>query len=85
MKFALHCEGEGTVVEYPTMDEVWLYVRENGLCSEEIYDEELSPRRILNPKYEIHTFATGGELIAMSCVRLTHPPQSEWGGPWPAT
>jgi hypothetical protein len=66
------------VVEYPTMDEVWVYVRTNGLCSEEITNEELPPRRILNPKYEIHTFASDGELIAMSRVRLTNAPVSEW-------
>lgn len=83
MKFALYCRGEGVVVEYPSIDEVWTYVRANGLCSEEINDEELPPRRILNPSYEIHTYATDGELIAMSRTRLTHAPQSEWEGPWP--
>lgn len=85
MKFALHCVGEGAVADFPTMDEVWVYARENGLCSEEIYDEELPPRRILNPKYEIHTFATDGELIAMSHIRLTDAPSSEWEGSWPDT
>lgn len=78
MRFALHCHGEGMVFECPTMDEVWVYVRENGLCSEEIYDDELPPRRILNPKYEIHTFATDGELVAMSRTRLSFGPREEW-------
>lgn len=85
MKFALHCIGEGTVVEYPTIDQVWIYVRENGLCSEDIYDDELPPRRILNPNYEIHTFATDGELVAMSRIRLAYAPVNEWEGEWPVT
>jgi hypothetical protein len=78
MKFGLHCHGEGTVVERPTMDEIWVYVRQNALCSEEIFDEELPPRRILNPKYEIHTYATDGELIAISRTRLSYAPPEEW-------
>jgi hypothetical protein len=78
MIFALHCHAEGKLVECPTMDEVWVYVRDNGLCSEEIYEEELLPRRILNPKHEIHTYATDGELIAMSRTRLSYAPQEEW-------
>jgi hypothetical protein len=78
MRFGLHCHGEGTVVERPTMDEIWVYVRQNALCSEEIFDEELPPRRILNPKYEIHTYATDGELIAMSRTRLSYAPPEEW-------
>jgi hypothetical protein len=85
MKFTLHCVGEGTVVEYGSMEEVWVYVRENGLCSEEIVDDELPPRRILNPKYEIHTIATDGELIAMSRTRLSdaaQDPENELGSLW---
>jgi hypothetical protein len=85
MKFALHSAEEGFVAQYSTMDEIWVYVRERGLCCEEIFDDELPPRRILNPNYQIHTFATDGELIAMSRVRLTNPPQNEWDGAWPDT
>ena len=78
MKFALYRQDEGIVIECPTMEEVWVYVRANGLCSEEITHEELPPRRILNPQYEIHTFARDGELIAMSRMRLSYAPESEW-------
>jgi hypothetical protein len=78
MKFALHYIGEGPVAHFTAMDDVWAYARENGLCSEEIYDDELPPRRILNPSYEIHTFATDGELITMSRTRLSFKPEQEW-------
>jgi hypothetical protein len=83
MKFALHCIGEGLVAHFTSMDDVWVYARENGLCSEEIFDDELPPRRILNPSYEIRTFATDGELIAMSRVRLSDASQEDWQGSWP--
>ena len=83
MKFALHYIGEGPVAHFIEMEDVWVYARENGLCSEEIFDEELPPRRILNPSYEIHTFATDGELVAMSRVRLIDAPQEDWQGSWP--
>jgi hypothetical protein len=33
MKFALFRIGGDSIVECPTMDEVWTYVRANGLCS----------------------------------------------------
>ena len=85
MKFALHCAGEGVVVESSSMDELWVYVRENGLCSEEIFDEELPARRVLNASYRIHTIASVGELIAMSRMRWTHVPVEEWSGSWPDT
>jgi hypothetical protein len=85
MKFALHCVGEGPVAHFTSIDYVWAYVRENGLCSEEIFDDELPPRRILNPNYEIHTFATDGELVAMSRTRLSNVSQDEWEGSWPDT
>ena len=85
MRFALHCVGEGPIAQFTKMDDVWVYVRENGLCSEEIFDDELPPRRLLNPSYEIHTFATDGELIAMSRTRLTEISQDEWEGSWPDT
>ena len=66
-------------------DEVWSYAQDKGLCAEEIYDDELPPRRILNPRYEIHTFASDGELVAMSRVRLADPPLKEWESEWPDT
>jgi hypothetical protein len=78
MKFALYRRGEEKIVECPTMDEVWAFVRENGFCSEEVVNDALPPRRILNPQYEIHTFATNGELIAMSRTRLSFAPEEEW-------
>jgi hypothetical protein len=77
MKFALYCEEE-VVVEFPTEVEVWQCARANGLCSEEISIEELPPRRSLNPRYVIHTFASDGELIAMSRTRLSYVSESEW-------
>jgi hypothetical protein len=78
MKFALYRRGDEKIVECQTMDEVWVFARENGFCTEEIFDDELPPRRILHPQYEIHTFATDGELVAMSRTRLTFTPEEEW-------
>jgi hypothetical protein len=78
MKFALFRVGGESIVECPTMDEVWTYVRANGLCSEEITHEDMPPRRILNPEYAIHTFDPDGELVAMSRTRLGYVNTGEW-------
>jgi hypothetical protein len=86
MKFQLYCVGEGVVAERPTMDELWIYVRENGLCADALDDDELPPRRVLNINYEIHTITSQGDLIAMSRMRLTEESTApEWEGPWPDT
>jgi NADH:ubiquinone oxidoreductase subunit len=69
MKNALYCIEDGSTVKFPTEYEAWLHVRANGLCSEEIDNEDLPRRRILNPKYEIHTYDPDGTLIAMSRAR----------------
>jgi hypothetical protein len=78
MKFALHCIEDGSNVEFSTEVEVWAHVRTAGLCAEEIYDDELPPRRILNPNYRIHTYDPDGELIAMARMRWTHISVDEW-------
>ena len=78
MKFALHCVEDGSNVEFSTEVEVWAHVRTAGLCAEEIYDDELPPRRILNPNYRIHTFDPDGELIAMARMRWTNVNVDEW-------
>jgi hypothetical protein len=78
MKFALFRVGGDSIVEYRTMDEVWTYVEVNGLCSEEITHEDVSPRRILNPGYAIHTLDPDGELVAMSRTRYSYGNTSEW-------
>jgi hypothetical protein len=85
VKFALHCIVDGSTVEFHTEAEVWQHVRASGLCTEEIHDEGLAPRRVLNPSYRIHTIDPNGELIAMSRMRWTHVSVDEWTGPWPAT
>ena len=78
MKFALFSIGGDSIVEFRTMDDVWLYVRANGLCSEEITHEDVPPRRILNPGYAIHTFDPDGELVAMSRTSYSYSYTSEW-------
>ena len=78
MKFALFRAGDDSIVDFPTMDEVWVYVRANGLCSEEITHEDMPPRRILNPGYTIHTFDPNGELVAMSRMRPSYVDMREW-------
>jgi hypothetical protein len=85
MKFALHCIDDGSSVEFPTEEEVWRHVRANNLCSEEIFDDELPARRVLNSSYRIHTIATDGELIAMSRIRWTHVSLEDWDAAWPDT
>src|SRR5262249_13779646 len=77
MKFALFRIGGDSIVECPTMDEVWTYVRANGLCSEETTHEDMPPRRILNPGYAIHTFDPDGELVAMSRTTVSYVKRSE--------
>jgi hypothetical protein len=85
MKFTLHCIEDGSSVEFHTEEEVWQHVRAVGLCTEEIYDDELPPRRVLNPNFRIHTYDPDGELIAMSRTRYTDVSLEQWTGPWPAT
>ena len=78
MKFALFRVEGNSIAEFLTMDEVWTYVRTNGLCSEEITHEDMPPRRILNPGYTIHTFDPNGELVAMSRTRPSYVDTREW-------
>ena len=49
---------------FVTEREVWVHVRAQGFCSEVIDREDLDPRRILHPDYEIHFCDAPGRRIA---------------------
>jgi hypothetical protein len=58
---------------FVTEREVWVHVRAQGLCSEVIDREDLDPRRILHPDYEIHLCDTQGRRVGDAAIR-------EWPG-----
>jgi hypothetical protein len=57
MPYALYSASRKSRVSalFATEQDVWTYVREQELCSEIIEREDMEPRRVLNPGYEIHT------------------------------
>jgi hypothetical protein len=55
--FALFCRDTEEGTHFATVDELWSYVRENRLCSEDLGNEDLPPRRVLHPGYEIHSYS----------------------------
>jgi hypothetical protein len=82
MKFALFRIGGDSIVECPTMDEVWTYVRANGLCSEEITHEDMPPRRILKvwlPTWRRPIFTNVWHTITSAdpCRGVKDPPISQ--------
>jgi hypothetical protein len=48
---------------FVTEREIWVHVRAQGLFSEVIDREDLEPRRILHPDYEIHLCDARGRPI----------------------
>jgi hypothetical protein len=54
---------------FPTEKEMWTHVRANGLCSEVIDREDLEPRRVLYPDYEIHLCDAEGRRIGEAVIR----------------
>jgi hypothetical protein len=54
---------------FVTEKEVWTHVRANGLCREEIDREDLEPRRVLFPDYEIHLCDGEGRRISEAAIR----------------
>jgi hypothetical protein len=69
MRYALFCKGDGSAIKFKSEAEVRLYVRGQGVYSEEITNEELPPRRILDARYEIHHCSAEGELVALQRYR----------------
>jgi hypothetical protein len=58
---------------FVTEQEIWVHVRAQGLYSEVIDREDLDPRRILHPDYEIHFCDVEGRHIGDTAIR-------EWPG-----
>jgi hypothetical protein len=58
---------------FVTEQEIWVHVRAQGLYSEVIDREDLDPRRILHPDYEIHFCDAEGRRIGDTAIR-------EWPG-----
>jgi len=54
---------------FVTEKEMWIHVRSNGLCSEVIDREDLEPRRVLYPDYEIHLCDAEGRRIGEAVIR----------------
>src|ERR1700739_201141 len=54
---------------FVTEQEIWGHVRAQGLWSEVIDREDLDPRRILHPDYEIHFCDAQGRRIGGTAVR----------------
>src|ERR1700754_2768467 len=73
MKYSLFCVDDQTETPFPTEDAIWTYARANGLCKEVIDNEDLPPRRVLDPRYEIHHYSVEGELVALSRLRWETP------------
>jgi hypothetical protein len=58
---------------FVTEQEIWVHVWAQGLCSEVIDREDLDPRRVLHPDYEIHFCDVEGRRIGDTAIR-------EWPG-----
>ncbi len=54
---------------FGTEREIWLHVRAQGLFSEVIDREDLEPRQILHPDYEIHLCDARGRRIGNTAIR----------------
>jgi hypothetical protein len=53
---------------FATEREIWTHVRAQGLCSEVIDREDMDPRRILHPDYEIHLCDANGRRIGEMAI-----------------
>jgi hypothetical protein len=63
MPFALYRENVRISQPFATENDVWAYAKENGLCTEVIENEDMPPRRVLNPNCEIHVWGEDGEHL----------------------
>jgi hypothetical protein len=54
---------------FVTEREIWVHVRAQGLWSEVIDREDLDPRRILDPDYEIHVYDARGHRVGDTDIR----------------
>ena len=58
---------------FATETDMWTHVRAQGLCGEVIDREDMDPRRILYPDYEIHFCGADGRRVGDMAIR-------EWPG-----
>jgi hypothetical protein len=54
---------------FGTEQEIWVHVQIQGLYSEVIDREDLEPRQILHPDYEIHLCDAQGRRIGDTVIR----------------
>jgi hypothetical protein len=54
---------------FATEKDMWTHVRAQGLCSEVIDREDMDPRRILYPDYEIHLCDADGRRLDDVAIR----------------
>lgn len=57
-----------------TEKEIWAHVRAQGLCSELLEREDMEPRRVLYPDYEIHTCDAEGQRLGEEVIRQSPKP-----------
>jgi hypothetical protein len=63
MPFALYRNDVRVSQPFASEAELWLHVRESGLCAEAIENEGLPPRRVLNSDYLIYTCGSDGNRL----------------------
>lgn len=71
MPYALYRENKSASPLYQSLDELWAFVRANGLCAEALEREDLPARRVLNPDYYIYNCGSDG-------VPVDHTPLQSW-------
>jgi hypothetical protein len=54
---------------FATEKDMWTHVRAQGLCREVIDREDMDPRRILYPDYEIHLCDADGRRLDDVAIR----------------
>jgi hypothetical protein len=61
MPYALYRENVRISQTFVTENDLWAYAKKNGLCTEIIENDDMPPRWVLNPNYEIHVWGEDGE------------------------
>jgi hypothetical protein len=63
MPYALYREKRRVSPLFNTEGELWVHVRESGLCAEALENEDMPARRVLNPEYLIYTCEPDGTSL----------------------
>jgi hypothetical protein len=54
---------------FTTEIEMWVHVRSQDLCTEVVDRDDMVPRRVLHPGYEIHSCDVNGRRIGDLIIR----------------